>query len=215
MSTRWCSEPLVAGVDEAGRGPLAGPVVAAAVILPPRRVVLGLADSKTLEPGERARLAIRIRSRALAIGLGWADSHEVDALDILQATLLAMRRALLALPVAPRRICVDGDRPPSLAGLPLAAGGVSVCEMIVHGDALQASIAAASILAKTWRDGWMAEAARHFPDYGFAAHKGYGTTLHLAALDAHGPCVLHRRSFEPVRSAIARHATVSSDSGRA
>jgi len=213
VSARWRSEPLVAGVDEAGRGPLAGPVVAAAVILPPRRVLVGLADSKTLEPGERARLALRIRSRAVAIGLGWADSHEVDALDILQATLLAMRRALLALPVAPRRICVDGDRAPSLAGLPRPPGGASCCETIVRGDALDASIAAASILAKTWRDAWMAQAARRFPEYGFAEHKGYGTAPHLAALDAHGPCVLHRRTFEPVRSATARRATVSSDRG--
>ena len=214
MSTRWCCEPLVAGVDEAGRGPLAGPVVAAAVILPSRRVLRGLADSKTLEPGERARLALRIRARAVAIGLGWADSHEVDALDILQATLLAMRRALLALPVTPRRVCVDGNRAPSLAGLPLPPGGASRCQTIVHGDALEASIAAASILAKTWRDAWMAQAARRFPDYGFADHKGYGTAPHLAALDAHGPCVLHRRTFEPVRSATARRASMSPDPGQ-
>ena len=213
MSTRWCSEPLLAGVDEAGRGPLAGPVVAAAVILPPRRVLLGLADSKTLEPGERTRLALRIRARAVAIGLGWADSHEVDALDILQATLLAMRRALLALPVMPRRVWVDGDRAPSLAGLPVPPGGAGHCQTIVHGDALEASIAAASILAKTWRDAWMAQAARRFPAYGFADHKGYGTAPHLAALDAHGPCVLHRRTFGPVRLATARRATMSPDPG--
>ena len=212
MSARWRSEPLLAGVDEAGRGPLAGPVVAAAVILPTRRVLRGLADSKTLAPAERDRLALRIRTHALAIGLGWADRDEIDALDILQATLLAMRRALLALAVVPRHICVDGDRAPSLAGLPVPPCGARRCETIVRGDALEAPIAAASIIAKTWRDAWMIAAAGRFPEYGFAEHKGYGTPAHLAALDAHGPCVLHRRTFAPVRSAIARRAAVSSNS---
>jgi ribonuclease HII len=197
MSPRWRAEVLVAGVDEAGRGPLAGPVVAAAVMLPPRRTVTGLDDSKALAPAERERVADRIRAGALAWGLGWADPAEIDALNILEATLLAMRRALLALPLAPRHVRVDGNRAPSLAGLPFASG----IETLVHGDRRDAAVAAASVLAKTWRDAWMVAAATRHPGYGFAVHKGYGTPAHLRALRALGPCPLHRRSFEPVRLA--------------
>jgi ribonuclease HII len=193
---RWSTEPLVAGVDEAGRGPLAGPVVAAAVILPTVRVIRGLDDSKALEAPDRERLARRIRERAVAWGVGWADASEIDALDILQATHLAMRRALLNLGLAPRHVRVDGNRAPSLEGL----GFSCTCETIVKGDAKDAAIAAASILAKTWRDAWMHEAGRRHPGYGFEEHKGYGTPAHLAALARLGPCTLHRRTFEPVRS---------------
>jgi ribonuclease HII len=195
---RWRTEPFCAGVDEAGRGPLAGPVVAAAVILPPRRCVRGLDDSKALEPDQRERLAARIRERAVAWGLGWASACEIDAVDILQATFLAMRRALLALPVAPRHVRIDGNRAPSLEGL----GFSCTCETIVRGDSNDAAIAAASILAKTWRDRWMTEVALRHPGYGFDAHKGYGTPVHHAALARLGPCSLHRRSFEPVRSVV-------------
>lgn len=194
---RWRAEPFVAGVDEAGRGPLAGPVVAAAVILPPVRVIRGLDDSKALDADERERLAERIRARAVAWGLGWSDASEIDALNILEATHLAMRRALLSLGIAPRHVRIDGNRAPSFEGL----GFSCTYETIVKGDANDAAIAAASILAKTWRDRWMQEADQRHPGYGFAIHKGYGTPLHLAALSRLGACPLHRRTFEPVRSA--------------
>ena len=194
---RWAREALVAGVDEAGRGPLAGPVVAAAVILPPVRCIRGLADSKTLDAEQRERLAPRIRARAVACGVGWADVAEIDALNILAATLLAMRRALAGLGVAPRHVRIDGNRAPSLDGL----GFSCTCETIVKGDAKEADIAAASILAKTWRDRWMTAADARHPGYGFAVHKGYATPAHLEALRRLGPCPLHRRSFEPLRSA--------------
>ena len=195
MSARWRRVPWVAGVDEAGRGPLAGPVVAAAVILPPRRAIAGLDDSKRLEPEDRVRLAGRIREVAVGWGLGWADAAEIDALNILEATFLAMRRALLALSIAPRHLRIDGNRAPSLAGLPFRCS----LEMLVGGDGRDASIAAASILAKTWRDAWMERAAERHPAYAFATHKGYGTPAHLRALNEHGPCLLHRRTFAPVR----------------
>jgi ribonuclease HII len=198
VSARWRRETGVAGVDEAGRGPLAGPVVAAAVILPGARAFRGLDDSKVLAPAERERLARKIRASALAWGLGWADAAEIDALNILEATHLAMRRALIALPVVPRHVRVDGNRAPSLAALPFTAS----VETLVGGDARDAAIASASILAKTWRDAWMVAAARRHPGYAFEVHKGYGTPTHLAALARRGPCPLHRRSFEPVRSAL-------------
>jgi ribonuclease HII len=200
VSVRWPRQAGLAGLDEAGRGPLAGPVVAAAVILPAARVVRGLDDSKRLAAAERERLALLIRARAVAFGIGWADTAEIDALNILEATLLAMRRALLALPIRPRSLQVDGDRAPSLAGL----GFDAPLETIVGGDGREAAIAAASILAKTWRDAYMRAADGRHPAYGFAVHKGYGTTEHLDVLAAIGPCPLHRRSFEPVRSALAR-----------
>jgi len=197
MSVRWPRRPGLAGLDEAGRGPLAGPVVAAAVILPAAPRIRGLDDSKRLAPEQRARLALQIRARALGWGLGWADPAEIDALNILEATLLAMRRALLALPIRPAALQIDGDRAPSVEGL----GFRVVAETVVGGDGRVAAIAAASILAKTWRDAFMVSADGRHPGYGFAAHKGYGTPEHLAALAGLGPCPLHRRSFEPVRSA--------------
>ena len=200
MSVRWPRRAGLAGVDEAGRGPLAGPVVAAAVILPEARLIRGLDDSKRLRPDERERLAPRIRARALAWGLGWADAAEIDALNILEATLLAMRRALLALPVRPELVQVDGNRAPAIADL----GCTGPAETLIGGDGREAAIAAASILAKTWRDAYMALADARHPGYGFAVHMGYGTPGHLAALRGLGPCPLHRRTFLPVRSALAR-----------
>ncbi|HEY7754500.1 MAG TPA: ribonuclease HII [Steroidobacteraceae bacterium] len=184
-------------MDEAGRGPLAGPVVAAAVILDPARPVPGLRDSKLLHAGPRERLAGEIRARALAWAIGWADAHEIDVLDVLQATLLAMRRALQGLAIAPGRVLVDGRDRPSMAMLGFA------CEMepVVRGDLRIAEISAASILAKVTRDGWMRDAAPVYPGYGFDRHKGYPTADHLAGLSRQGPCPLHRRSFAPVRSA--------------
>jgi len=211
MTVAWRAGERIAGVDEAGRGPLAGPVVAAAVILPPTRVIRGLADSKELDEAERDALAGRIRARAVAFGLGWATPCEIDALDILQATFLAMRRALLALPVAPRHVLVDGNRAPSLEAL----GFSCTCETIVDGDAREAAIAAASILAKQWRDRWMQAADDRYPGYGFAVHKGYGTALHREALDRLGPCAIHRRSFAPVkvRCAGAAGSAAGPDAG--
>jgi ribonuclease HII len=197
MSVRWPRTALLAGLDEAGRGPLAGPVVAAAVILPAAPRIRGLDDSKQLAPADRERLSIAIRARSIAWGLGWADAAEIDALNILEATWLAMRRALLALPVAPRALQVDGPRAPSLEGLGFSAP----IDAIVGGDGSEAAIAAASILAKTWRDHFMVAADNRHPAYGFAVHKGYGTADHLDVLSALGPCPLHRRTFEPVRSA--------------
>ena len=188
---------LVAGIDEAGRGPLAGPVVAAAVILPPGRGPRGIADSKTLAEPERRRLAAAIRRDALCFGIGWADPAEIDALDILQATHLAMRRAVLALAVPPRRLLVDGDRLPALGGL----GGPVEAVAIIRGDATERAIGAASILAKTARDAYMEEADGWYPAYGFARHKGYPTAAHRLILERQGPCPLHRRSFAPVARA--------------
>ncbi|HVN44960.1 MAG TPA: ribonuclease HII [Steroidobacteraceae bacterium] len=185
----------VAGVDEAGRGPLAGPVVAAAVILDRRRRVRGLADSKVLTPAERARLAPIIRRRALAFGIGWADRDEIDSLNIFQATMLAMRRALLALPVAPTHVRVDGNRCPQLADLPFGC----TFEAIVGGDARVAAISAASILAKTCRDAMMQALDSCYPGFELATHKGYCTRAHLHALQGRAPSPLHRRSFSPVR----------------
>jgi ribonuclease HII len=191
---------LTAGVDEAGRGPLAGPVVAAAVILDPRRRIAGLADSKALEPGERERLALLIRARALAWAVAWADRDEIDALNILGATFLAMRRALLRLPVPPALVLVDGNRLPPLQDLGLDCAA----RAIVAGDAKVAAISAASILAKTHRDALMCELDACYPGFDLAAHKGYGTPAHLAALGALPPSPQHRRSFAPVAQAAGR-----------
>ncbi|HWF99400.1 MAG TPA: ribonuclease HII [Steroidobacteraceae bacterium] len=188
----------VAGVDEAGRGPLAGPVVAAAVILDPGRRIRGLADSKALAREERERLAPIIRARALAWAVAWADRDEIDALNILGATFLAMRRALLRLPVCPNHVAVDGNQLPPLADLPFAC----TAEAIVEGDARVAAISAASILAKTYRDAMMEALDPCYPGFGLAAHKGYGTPAHLAALQIHEPSAQHRRSFNPVRVAL-------------
>jgi ribonuclease HII len=185
----------IAGVDEAGRGPLAGPVVAAAVILDPRRRIRGLADSKVLAPPERVRLAGLIRARALAWSIAWADRDEIDALNILEATLLAMRRALLALPVCPTHVKIDGNRCPCLEDL---APGCTY-EAIVAGDASVAAISAASILAKTYRDAMMQALDACYPGFELARHKGYGTPAHLRALRRRAPSPLHRRSFRPLR----------------
>ena len=191
----WRDLARVAGVDEAGRGPLAGPVVAAAVILHPRRRIRGLADSKVLSAQERARLAPIIRARALAWAIGWADRDEIDCLNILEATLLAMRRALLALPVGPTHVQVDGNRCPYIADLSLSC----TLEAIVAGDARVAAISAASILAKVYRDRMMEALDACYPGFELAAHKGYGTPAHLTALQRREPSRLHRRSFSPMR----------------
>jgi len=185
----------VAGVDEAGRGPLAGPVVAAAVILDPQRRIRGLADSKVLTPAERARLAPIIRGRALAFGLGWADRDEIDCLNILEATLLAMRRALLALPVLPTHVKVDGNRCPCIADLALRC----TVEAVVAGDASVAAISAASILAKTYRDAMMEALDVCYPGFELGVHKGYATPAHLHALRGREPSAQHRRSFSPMK----------------
>jgi len=190
----------VAGVDEAGRGPLAGPVVAAAVILDPARPIEGLADSKALAPEVRTRLALEVRERALAWSVALASPAEIDTLNILQATLLAMRRALAALSVAPDHVEIDGNRPPRLDGLVWAqAAPAPTLETVVRGDASRPAISAASILAKTVRDTLMEQLDTRHPGYGFAVHKGYPTAAHLAALRAQGISPVHRRSFGPVR----------------
>jgi ribonuclease HII len=192
----WQRPGLVAGVDEAGRGPLAGPVVAAAVILDAGRAIAGLADSKVLTPARRESLAIEIRGSCHAWGLGWADAAEIDTLNILQATFLAMRRALAALAVPPSHVIVDGDRSPDLRGLSFEC----TAEAVVKGDATVPSVSAASILAKTARDDFMRRLEDRYPGYGFAQHKGYGTAAHVAALRRLGPSPVHRRSFAPVQS---------------
>jgi ribonuclease HII len=183
---------LVAGVDEAGRGPLAGPVVAAAVILDELQPIAGLADSKRIGPVTRERLFDEIRARALDCCIAQASAEEIDRLDILQATLLAMRRAVEGLRLRPRRVLVDGNRLPALD---------IQAQAIVKGDAKVLAIGAASILAKVHRDRLCLALDQRFPQYGFAAHKGYPTAEHLRALHTFGPCDEHRRSFAPVRSA--------------
>ena len=185
----WDTAGLVAGVDEAGRGPLAGPVVAAAVILDQRQPIKGLADSKKLTALRREKLFDEIRAKALCCSIAQASVEEIDRLNILQATLLAMRRAVEGLRLKPNKVLVDGNRLPDI-GLPAQA--------IVGGDALVPAISAASILAKVHRDRWCLELDQLYPQYGFAKHKGYGTAAHLAALRAHGPCAEHRISFRPV-----------------
>ncbi|GIX22596.1 MAG: ribonuclease HII [Gammaproteobacteria bacterium] len=184
---------VIAGVDEAGRGPLAGPVVAAAVVLDPARPIDGLADSKTLSPRRRAALAERIRREARAWALGWAEVEEIDRLNILQAALLAMRRAVAALQPAPSRVRVDGLHAPPL-DCPV--------ETVVGGDASVPEIGAASILAKTARDAHMRALAARYPGYGFERHKGYPTAEHLAALRRLGASPVHRRSFAPVAAVL-------------
>jgi ribonuclease HII len=188
---------LVAGVDEAGRGPLAGPVVAAAVILDPRRPIQGLDDSKKLSPARREQLASDIRARALSWAVGWADPGEIDEINILAATMLAMRRAIGCLDVTPAGVQVDGNRLPNLAFGDVRLEG----EAIVGGDGKVAAIGAASIIAKTTRDGIMEFLDRIHPEYEFARHKGYGTRVHLERLRRFGPCEQHRASFAPVRAA--------------
>ncbi len=195
---------LIIGVDEAGRGPLAGPVTASAVILDATRPIAGLDDSKKLTEKRREELAPLIRECALAWAVAHAEVDEIDTINILQATLLAMRRALQALQLSPARIAeqfhiqVDGNKLPDVTNLPFACSA----EAIVDGDALVPSISAASILAKTSRDALMRQFDQQHPGYGFAMHKGYGTAAHLEALQTLGPCPIHRRSFEPVRLLI-------------
>lgn len=189
MTVQW-PDTRVAGVDEAGRGPLAGPVVAAAVILDPSRPLAGLADSKRLSAAARERLAPQIRAQALAWAVASASVEEIDRLNILQATFLAMRRAIAALGCPAEAALIDGNRIPPELPLPARA--------IVRGDATHAAIAAASILAKTERDARMRGLAAEYPGYGFERHMGYPTAAHLAALRALGPTPEHRRSFGPV-----------------
>ena len=189
----WDFPGLMAGVDEAGRGPLAGPVVAAAVILDELNPIYGLADSKKLTALRRETLYDEIRSKALCCSISLATVEEIDRLNILQATLLAMKRAVEGLRLKPSKVLVDGNRLPILAIL---------AEAIVKGDALIPSISAASILAKVYRDRWCREFDLEYPEYGFAGHKGYGTAVHLAALRKHGACPQHRRSFAPVAEVL-------------
>lgn len=190
----------VAGVDEAGRGPLAGPVYAACVILDPARPIDGLADSKALTPRRREQLSLVIRERALAWAIAEATVAEIDRLNILHATLLAMQRAVAAMTVVPDEVLVDGNRCPSLT-VPVRA--------VIGGDATVAAISAASILAKTARDGVMDALDRQHPEYGFRRHKGYPTAAHVNALQRFGPSVHHRRSFAPVREALAGEVRVT------
>ena len=189
----WDASGLTAGVDEAGRGPLAGPVVAAAVILDPLDPINGLADSKKLTALRRESLFDEIQARALCCSIALATVEEIDHLNILQATLLAMKRAVEGLRITPSRALVDGNQLPRLA---------IFAKAIVKGDALVPAISAASILAKVYRDRWCAEYDLQFPLYGFAQHKGYGTVAHLAALRLHGACPQHRRSFAPVTKVL-------------
>jgi ribonuclease HII len=186
---------IVCGVDEAGRGPLAGAVFAACVVLDPHRPITGLADSKALSAGERETLARLIRARALSWAVASASVAEIDALNILQATMLAMQRAVAQLELVPDEVLVDGNRCPQIA---------YTVRAVVKGDALIPAISAASILAKTTRDAAMLDLHRAYPEYGFDRHKGYPTPDHLAALARHGVSPCHRRSFGPVRAALAQ-----------
>ena len=184
---------LVAGVDEVGRGPLVGAVVTAAVILDPLRPIVGLADSKKLSEKRRLALYLEIREKALAWSIGRAEPHEIDELNILHATMLAMQRAVAGLNVVPEYVLIDGNRCPALPMPALA---------VVKGDSRVAEISAASILAKVTRDQEMAELNLSFPQYGFAQHKGYPTAFHLERLAEHGATIHHRRSFAPVKRAL-------------
>jgi ribonuclease HII len=185
---------LVAGVDEAGRGPLAGPVVAAAVILDDKKRIRGLADSKVLTPAVRDRLYDEIRAKALCCSVAEASVEEIDTLNILQATLLAMRRAVEGLRLKPAKVLVDGNQLPRLK---------IHAEAVIGGDAIVKAISAASILAKVHRDRLCLQLHALYPQYGFDEHKGYSTPQHFAALKTHGACAIHRRSFAPVREALA------------
>lgn len=187
---------LVCGVDEAGRGPLAGAVFAAAVILDPARPIAGLADSKVLSEARREALAVEIRANALAWSIASASVEEIDRLNILQATMLAMTRAVAGLDPQPGQVLIDGNRVPKALTLP--------AEAIVKGDAKVAEISAASILAKTARDAELVALDARWPAYGFARHKGYPTPEHLAAIAAHGVLPIHRRSFGPVKRVLAQ-----------
>jgi ribonuclease HII len=189
-TARISQQPLIAGVDEAGRGPLAGPVVAAAVILDPRRPILGLADSKTLKPERREALAIQIQAQAIAVTVGVVGPEEIDRINILQATMRAMCIAIAQLHPQPWLVRVDGNRAPAVE-VPV--------QTVIGGDRSDRAISAASIIAKTHRDALMMALHAEFPDYGFDRHKGYPTPAHLKALDRLGPTRVHRQSFRPVR----------------
>jgi ribonuclease HII len=189
----WDAPGLIAGVDEAGRGPLAGPVVAAAVILDDLNPIMGLTDSKKLTALKRERLYDEIRAKALCCSIAEATVEEIDELNILQATLLAMRRAVEGLRLKPTKVLVDGNRLPVLNIL---------AEAIVKGDSKVQAISAASILAKVHRDRWCQELHAQYPQYGFDAHKGYGTVAHLQALKEHGATPWHRKSFSPVTEVL-------------
>ncbi|MEO8021464.1 ribonuclease HII [Polaromonas sp.] len=193
VTLSWDTPGLWAGVDEAGRGPLAGPVVAAAVILDDLQPIKGLADSKVLTALRREKLYDEILAKALCCSIAQASVEEIDSLNILQATMLAMKRAVEGLRLKPVKVLVDGNRLPVLSML---------AEAIVKGDALVPSISAASILAKVYRDRWCEQFHLEYPQYGFAGHKGYGTAEHLAALREHGACPQHRRSFSPVAEVL-------------
>ncbi len=186
---------LIAGVDEVGRGPLAGAVVAAAVILDPAQPIMGLADSKKLSAKKRETLAAEIRLKALAWSLGRAEVEEIDQLNILQATFLAMQRALVSLAIQPEQVLIDGNRCPKI--------NYSM-EAIVGGDALVPAISAASILAKVSRDAELVRLDQLYPAYGFAQHKGYPTPSHLNAIRQHGVLPIHRRSFQPIKTLVSR-----------
>lgn len=185
---------IICGIDEAGRGPLAGPVVAAAVILDRKRRINGLDDSKKLTEGRRDTLALRIKDRAIAWGVGIATVEEIDTVNIRQANFLAMRRAFDQLGVPPTHVLVDGNDPPPIP-----------CKItcIIGGDALETCISAASILAKTTRDAMMVELCDLYPGYGFSKHKGYGSAMHMEALRRLGPSPAHRRTFAPVKALLA------------
>ena len=193
INVSWSSVGLMAGVDEAGRGPLAGPVVAAAVMLDENQPIQGLADSKKLSARRREALFDEIRAKALCCSVAQASVEEIDTLNILQATLLAMQRAVAGLRLPPKLVLVDGNRLPVLT---------MQAQAIIKGDALVPAISAASILAKVTRDRWCAEVDALYPHYGFAAHKGYGTAAHLAALRTHGACAEHRKTFKPVTEVL-------------
>ena len=194
VTLAWDTPGLMAGVDEAGRGPLAGPVMAAAVILDERNPIRGLADSKVLTAKRREQLYDEIRAKALCCSVAHATVEEIDAINILQATMLAMRRAVEGLRLVPGLVVVDGNRLPVLS---------MRAEAIVKGDSKVSAISAASILAKVTRDRWCAEIHEQYPQYGFAGHKGYGTAEHLLALQTHGACPHHRRTFSPVTMVLA------------
>jgi ribonuclease HII len=189
---------MIAGVDEAGRGPLAGPVLAAAVILNTKKEIVGLDDSKRLTPKKRESLALQIQEHALAWAIGRAEVEEIDRYNILQATLMAMKRAVEALGISPQEVLIDGLHKPVLT---------CRTQTLIKGDQICLAISAASILAKVTRDHIMLELDKCYPEYGFAQHKGYGTAQHLKALQCYGYTAIHRQSFAPVNQCRPRHAS--------